>query len=68
MRGLRFRKGRNLPEVIQLVRRELGFMLRCVICLARLLPFFPPSLQRVWVGSGCGRWLLWGLPPESYLS
>lgn len=28
MRGLRLRKGRNLPEVIQLIRGELGFMLK----------------------------------------
>ena len=48
MRGLRLRKGRNLPEVIQLVRGELGFMLR-LICLVRL----PPSLP-LCGGSGLG--------------
>ena len=67
MMGLRLRKGRNLPEVMQPVRGELGFMLRLCDLLGQASSL-PPSLGRVWVGGGCRQWLLWGLLPESYLS
>ena len=49
MRGLRFRKGRNLPEVIQLVRRELGFMLRLCDLLGQAASL-PPSLSAEGLG------------------
>ena len=52
MMGLRLRKGRNLPEVMQLVRGELGFMLRLCDLLGQASSL-PPSLWRVWVGGGC---------------
>ena len=67
MRGLRLRKGRNLPEVIQLVRGELGFMLR-LICLVRLPPSLPlcgGSGLGVGAGNGsCGRFHQKATSPE----